>query len=223
VNKNDIYTDYLRGIIFWGRITLLGAFLLSFLPVLYLALFHGVMPPVSLILAGVGLVGLSMMASYLIEPITYFPILGVSGSYMSWLAGNIFNLRVPVSIVAQNAAGVTEGTPEGDIISTLGMGVSVFVNLLILFVAVLLGVQFLDAVPPVIQGAFHYILPSIFGAFLVAYVARYPKLAAVVIPVGVIALLAGVPEGLVLIICLAVSIGFGSFLFKKGWIKSVPF
>lgn len=223
MNQKDIYTGYLSEIIFWGRITLLGAFLLSFLPVLYLALFHQVMPPLNLILSSVGLIGLAMMASYLIEPITYFPILGVSGSYMSWLAGNIFNLRVPVSIVAQNAAGVTEGTPEGDIVSTLGMGVSVFVNLLVLFIAVLLGVQILDTVPEVIKGAFNYVLPSIFGAFLVAYVARYPKLAAFVIPLGIIAIIAGVPEGLILIICLAGSIGFGVFLFKKGWIKSVPF
>jgi hypothetical protein len=220
VNRSEAYSAFLKEIIFWGRVTMLGAFVLSFLPVLYLALFHQVIPPLSLILTSVGLIGLAMLGSYLIEPISYFPILGVAGSYLSWLAGNILNLRVPVAVAAQNSADVREGTPEGDIIATLGIGVSVFVNLLFLFIAVLLGAQIISTVPSLIQAGFKYILPAISGALLTAYVVRYPRLAAFVVPLGLICLLAGVPEGLVLIICLAGSIGFGSFLFKKGLLKA---
>jgi hypothetical protein len=127
-----------------------------------------------------------------------------------------------VSIAAQSTAGVQESTPEGDIVSTLGMGVSVFVNLLLLFVAVLLGHHIIDIVPPVIQEALLYIVPALFGALLVAYSARYPKLAAFVVPLGVLAILAGLEEA-ALLVCLVSSVGFGTWLFKKGLLKSTPF
>jgi len=131
-NNGQPYHEFIRYVIFWGRITMFGAFILSFLPVMYLALFHGILPSFSHIITSVSLIILIMVTSYVIEPISYFPIVGVAGSYMCWLAGNISNLRVPVSVVSQAAGEVKEGTHEGDIISTLGIGVSVFINLVIL-------------------------------------------------------------------------------------------
>jgi hypothetical protein len=220
-NLDTPYNTFIRSIIIWGRITMIGAFVLSFLPVLYLSVFHNVQPPFSMILSSVGLIAFVMLASYLIEPISYFPILGISGSYMSWLAGNIFNLRVPVSIVAQNSAGVREGTPEGDIISTLGMGVSVFVNLIILAVSVLLGTQILQAVPDVASEALSYILPAIFGAFLFVFALRSPKIAAFSIPLALILTLIGIPGPVILFILVISTVSFSFFAFKKGWVKDV--
>ena len=85
---------------------------------------------------------------------------------MSWLAGNISNMRVPVSALSQTAAGVEEGTPEGDIISTLGIGVSVIVNLIVLVLAVFFGQQVISSLPADIQVAFKFILPAVFGAII---------------------------------------------------------
>jgi hypothetical protein len=222
MNQSELpYNTFIRSIILWGRITMIAAFILSFLPVLYLRFIFGVQPPVSLIISSVGLIAFVMLASYLIEPISYYPILGISGSYMSWLAGNIFNLRVPVSIVAQNSAGVTEGTPEGDIISTLGMGVSVFVNLFILTISVILGTRIISAVPEVASAALGYILPAIFGAFLFVFSIRSPKIAAFSIPVALICTLLGIPGPVILLICVITTVYFSFFAYKKGWITSV--
>ncbi|MFQ8729689.1 MAG: hypothetical protein ACLSAC_03830 [Enterocloster bolteae] len=49
------------------------------------------------------------------------PILGIPGTYLTFLSGNTSNMRVPCSSVAQEAAGVEMGTEEGSIISTIGI------------------------------------------------------------------------------------------------------
>ena len=104
--KNDYYSGtYIPGIVKWGKITLLLGIFAGFLPALVRA-FRGYMPPVSAIIAGT-LMQISVSgAFYIVEPISYFPILGIPGTYLTFLSGNTSNMRVPCSSVAQEAAGV---------------------------------------------------------------------------------------------------------------------
>ena len=60
---------------------------------------------------------------WFVEPISYFPIVGVAGTYMAFVSGNISNLRIPCAMIAQKAAGVEPGTDRGSIVATLGMAV----------------------------------------------------------------------------------------------------
>ena len=132
--KNDYYSGtYIPGIVKWGKITLLLGIFAGFLPALVMA-FRGYMPPVSAIIAGT-LMQISVSgAFYIVEPISYFPILGIPGTYLTFLSGNTSNMRVPCSSVAQEAAGVEMGTEEGSIISTIGIATSILVNIVILTV-----------------------------------------------------------------------------------------
>ena len=77
--KNDYYSGtYIPGIVKWGKITLLLGIFAGFLPALVMA-FRGYMPPVSAIIAGT-LMQISVSgAFYIVEPISYFPILGIPG------------------------------------------------------------------------------------------------------------------------------------------------
>ena len=99
--KNDYYSGtYIPGIVKWGKITLLLGIFAGFLPALVMA-FRGYMPPVSAIIAGT-LMQISVSgAFYIVEPISYFPILGIPGTYLTFLSGNTSNMRVPCSSVAQ--------------------------------------------------------------------------------------------------------------------------
>lgn len=168
----ESYKEFVKQIIFWGRFTLLAAWICSFLPPLYLAVVYGIMPEVTSIVKAFSMIASVMLVSWIVEPIAYFPIVGITGTYMSWLAGNISNMRVPVSALSQTAAGVEEGTPEGDIISTLGIGVSVIVNLIVLVLAVFFGQQVISSLPANIQVAFKFILPAVFGAILANFALR---------------------------------------------------
>lgn len=99
------------------------------------------MPTAKAIAAAAAIRISACLVYYFIEPISFQPVLGIPGTYMAFLSGNISNLRVPCSSVAQQAAGVQEGTPEGAVISTVGVAVSVVVNTTILTIGVLLGQQ----------------------------------------------------------------------------------
>ncbi len=214
MKENGAYQSFVKQIIFWGRITLFGAWLCSFLPPLYLAVVHGVLPDFEVIAKAFSMIASVMVVSWIVEPIAYFPIVGITGTYMSWLAGNISNMRVPVSALAQSAAGVEEGTSEGDIISTLGIGISVIVNLVILVLAVLFGQQIINSLPQSVQVAFKFILPAVFGAILANFALRDYKLGlfALCMAFGLTTL--KMPSFIVLPVCVFGTIIVGILKFK---------
>lgn len=213
--KSTVYGNFLKSIIFWGRITLLVAMVLSFTPALYLAFFHGIMPEAKTILTAFSMIASILVTSWIVEPIAYFPIVGTSGTYMSWLAGNISNMRVPVSAISQQSAGVQEGTPEGDIISTLGIGMSVLVNLVILFLAAIFGTQVIAALPESVQAAFNYILPAVFGAVLANFAIRDLKLGLFALVVAFVLTYFEMPTWVTLPVCVFGTIALAILLFKK--------
>ena len=77
---------------------------------------------------------------WFVEPISYFPIVGVAGTYMAFVSGNISNLRIPCAMIAQKAVGVEPETDRGSIVATLGMAVSIIVNVIILALYLLLAI-----------------------------------------------------------------------------------
>lgn len=200
-NKNNFdYENYSKGVIRWGRTTLLISIFLAFLPAIYLAVGHGLWPGLDMIKKAFIPIVAAWGILWLIEPISYYPILGLTGTYVSWLAGNILNLRLPCSILAQQIAGVKEGTKEGDIISTIGLSTSVVVNLIILVIFGIAGVQILEFLPNSLNEAFDYVLPAIFGAMMASYAFRNYKLAILALVIALIVKLAKVSSGLELML-----------------------
>ncbi len=132
--------EYLPFIIKWGRITNWTALVLCFSPALVLAVGFGLMPPFSAILSGFLAITSAVGVIWFVEPISYFPIVGVAGTYMAFVSGNISNLRIPCAMIAQKAAGVEPETDRGSIVATLGMAVSIIVNVIILALYLLLAI-----------------------------------------------------------------------------------
>jgi hypothetical protein len=209
--------EFTPSIIKWGILTLSLGIVLSFSPALYLWWFHGTLPTWSQIFAGVGYAVAVLWAMYFVEPISYFPVLGIPGTYLSFLSGNISNLRLPCSAVAQEAAGVKEGTKEGSIISTIAISTSIIVNTSIL----LFGVIGLSAVfknlPPSILHAFDFILPAIFGAIFGQFLIRSYTLGAIALALGLIlTAMKIIPGWGILFILVFGTIGIARILWEKG-------
>lgn len=182
MDKQAIYeSGLIKPIVKWGRITNLLACALSFAPALYLMIVYGAHPPIGAVIAASISVIVGFSGSlWIVEPISYYPILGIPGTYMSFLSGNISNLRVPCSSVAQEAAEVEEGSTEGSIVAVLGIGASIIVNLIVMVIGVFVGSQLLNAFPPVVQTAFSsYILPAVFGGVFAQFALKNIKLAAI--------------------------------------------
>ena len=140
------------------------------------------------ILAGLGL-ALTYLAPFaVIEPISYYPIYGDAGNYMSMTTGNIANLRLPCAAVAQAVADVPEGTRLGAVIACIGIAVSVMVGVAGVFFGSLAGGWVTAQFPEWLSNAFKvYLLPAVLGAVFGQFALRGPAYAAPAL------LIAGVP------------------------------
>ena len=113
----------------------------------------------------------------IIEIFTYIPMLGAGGTYLSFVTGNISNLKLPCAVDAMERAGVKANDEEGEIISTISIAVSSIVTTLI----ILIGVVLIGVIAPVINNpvltpAFDMILPALFGGLAVVFISKNAKL-----------------------------------------------
>ena len=95
-----------------GRITLIGVCISSFLPVAFLYFAYGIVPPIDWIIKDVVLIAASFGFIWLIEPITFFPVLGTIGSYEAFLTGNIGTSKLPAAAVAQDLSSRDRKKPK---------------------------------------------------------------------------------------------------------------
>ena len=175
-NKSYYESTYMPEIIKIGRATNLLGVLFAFFPALVLYFGFGLRPPISAVIAGTIMQVSVSGVFWFVEPISYFPVLGVAGTYMSFLSGNIGNLRLPATVAAQSAANVEAGTERGSVVATVGVAISIIVNVLMLTVGVILGSSILGALPPAFVAALNNILPALFGAMLAQQAVANPKL-----------------------------------------------
>ena len=113
-----------------------------------------------------------------IETITFIPMLGAGGSYLSFVTGNISNLKLPCALGALENAGVKAQSEEGEIISTIAIAVSSIVTTLIVILGVILIIPLTPVLSsPVLAPAFAQLLPALFGALGVVFVSKNFKIA----------------------------------------------
>ena len=214
--------EYIPYSIKWGRLTSLIGVAASFFPVVILSFVFKVVPAPDAIAAAATIRISACLVYYFIEPISFQPVLGIPGTYMAFLSGNLSNLRVPCSSVAQQAAGVEEGTPEGAVLSTIGVAVSIVVNLAILTLGVFLGSQIIALIPESVVNALVYLVPALYGAMLMQMILYAPKIALIAVPLSIITLAiskTGIfDSSMAILISVFGSIIIGRFLMKTGWL-----
>lgn len=175
MNENEVqaqdvvqmYADeYVPAVHRIGRITTLLAFLVSFLPVIYLIIIKGFAAPVSVYVDVIVAVVAYNIGAWIINPCAHFTVLGAASTYMSYLAGNVANMRIPVAMSVQYSTNADINTPKGQLITTIGVAATVVVNLLIVFVCVMAGGVILELLPDVVIQSFKYITATLFGSML---------------------------------------------------------
>lgn len=128
---------------------------------------------------GQGLLAIMPMywAVGIVEVITYVPMLGAGGAYLSFVTGNITNLKLPCALDAMERANVKPGSEEGEIISTISIAVSSIVTTIIIIIGVILIIPLSPILSaPVLQPAFAQLLPALFGGLAVVFVSKNAKL-----------------------------------------------
>ena len=219
--KEKFFEDFNKGLHRIGKLTmLLGIIALVSVPFIIAAIF-GVSIDGKGFLGGIAKVAIVYIPVAIVEFLVYAPMLGAGGSYISFITGNVTNMKIPCAMNARDIAGTEVGTPENEIVSTISTATSAIVTTLVIVV----GVVLLIPLQPVLQSetlapAFDYVVPALFGALGLKYFAKSPQIP--VIPVVLMSLLcifvpSMISQTSILMIpsgALALLIGF--MLFKKG-------
>ena len=152
--------------------------LLLLFPVIVCIIFEDAMPDWRGVALGLVATAPMYWAVGIVEVITFIPMLGAGGSYLSFVTGNISNLKLPCAINALENAGADPKSEEGEIVSTIAIAVSSIVTTLIVAIGVLLISQLEGVLSnPVLTPAFDQMLPALFGALGVALVSKNWKIA----------------------------------------------
>ncbi len=207
--------DYLKPVHRVGTITALAVFLALFLPAILLYVIYGQFPPWSTIATGFALAMTYAVPFYFSEPISYYPVVGNAGWYMVSTTGNGSNLRVPCAAVAQEVAGVKEGTMEGELVAAVGIATSVLISI----PAILVGAIAIGAIqqvfPPWLLDAFNkYLLPAVFGAVWGQFILRGWKYAPVSIILCLGAILLKVPGAWAIVITVLGTMLVGALMLR---------
>lgn len=167
---DEIQKYWFRPVNRLGRISLILVMIACYVPFLYLYLKYRQFPQIDAVIVGVMSALMAFGPAWFIEPVSYFPALGTAGSYIGILAGSIGQMRVPSAIVAKSVAEVEEGSQEAEVVATAGIIGSVFTNIAILVLTVIIGAQIIAVLPKNIMSALSaYVLPSIMGAVLAMF------------------------------------------------------
>ena len=157
-----------------------------------------------------------------VEVITFIPMLGAGGSYLSFVTGNISNLKLPCAINALENAKVDAKSEEGEVISPIAIAVSSIVTIIIIAIGVLLIIPLQPLLEsPVLKPAFDQMLPALFGALGVALISKNWKIAIAPI-VLMLALFVFVPAlnsgtvGIMVPVGVLFTIAVSRILYKKG-------
>ena len=174
MKKNRTYMDSVH---FYGRVwgIVVGAVLIAF-PII-LSIIFNTLPNGEILLKGILATAPMYWAVGIIEIFTYVPMLGAGGTYLSFITGNISNLKLPCAIDAMERANVKASSEEGEVISTISIAVSSIVTTLIIIIGVVCIVPLTPILEnPVLVPAFDMILPALFGGLAVVFISKNAKL-----------------------------------------------
>ncbi len=216
-------SDYMKKTDLYGKIWIWTAVVVVMMVPVAFCVYYDAWPQVTSVLKGLLGVAPIFWTVGVIEVITYTPMLGVGGTYLSFVTGNLTSLKAPSALNAMENAEVKAGTEEGEVISTIAIATCSIVTTLILVVGVC-ALSFITPIldSPVLVPAFDNILPALFGGLAVVYVSKNWKLAIVPL-IFMVALFLAVPSlagsvGVLVPVGVIIALGAARIMYKKGWV-----
>ena len=188
LEKEQFFEEFNNGLHKLGRMMLiLAVIFLVGVPFIFGAV-NNVAPDLKGFLSGFAKVGIIYIPVALVEFIVYAPMLGVGGSYLSFLTGNVTNMKIPCVMNSKDIAGTESGTIEHEIVSTISVATSAIVTTLVVVAGVILLVPLQPVLnSEVLAPAFANVVPALFGALGLKYFAKSLKIT--VIPLVLMTLL----------------------------------
>lgn len=158
---------------------------------------------------------------YFVQPISFFPMVNMAGSFMVWICGNVGELRVPAAAMAQKVTNCEQGTPKAEIMATIGIAASVFVSVTMITIFAIAGSQLMPMMPKAVLKGFTFILPAVLGAVYADLCGKNFVLGVIILVSSILGTIffpaIGIPKGMVMLvnILVAVSIARVYYLANK--------
>lgn len=174
MNKN--YMDKIHS---WGRIWCIVALAFFICIPVAICLHLNVWPDPAIVGKGVASIAFFFVTG-IVEVVAYSPMLGAGGTYLSFVSGNIMNLKMPCAINAMENAKVKANTEEGEVITTIAIAASTITTTIIIAVFVLVfafnpkfsEIMSSDTFAP----AFQQVTYTIFGSLAASYFVKHWKI-----------------------------------------------
>lgn len=182
--------SYMDKVHTWGRISCVISLVFFLCIPLAISLHFNVWPSLSVI--GKGLASLLIFfVTGIVEVVAYSPMLGAGGTYLSFVSGNIMNLKMPCALNAMENAKVKANTEEGEVITTIAICASTITTTIIIAVFVIifaLNPKFSEIMSSdTFSPAFQQVTYTIFGSLAATYFVKHWKIS--IFPIAAITVL----------------------------------
>ena len=206
-----------------GQVWIWSALVIILMVPVSICVYYNAWPQASAVFKGLLGVAPIYWTVGIIEIITFTPMLGTSGTYLSFVTGNVTALKVPAALNAMESAKIKPGTEEAEVVSTIAIATASIVTTII----IAMGVLCFAPLQPLLASerlkpAFDNILSSLFGALGFVYISKNWKVS--IVPVlFMIALFITVPSlagsvGVLVPVGILISLGAARIMYKKGWL-----
>lgn len=215
--------EYMKKTDLYGKIWIWTAVFVVLMVPAAISIYYDAWPQMTAVLKGLLGVAPIYWTVGVIEVITYTPMLGTAGTYLSFVTGNLTSLKAPSALNAMENADVKPNTEEGEVISTIAIATCTIVTTLILVIGVCI-LSMLTPIleSPVLKPAFDNILPALFGGLAVVYISKNWKIAIVPLIFMVIIFLCfpslGNSVGIMVPVGVLITLGSARLMYKKGWL-----
>lgn len=215
--------NYINSVHIWGRIWSIGALIVLFMVPVAFSLYYNAWPPVNDVLGALLKVAPLFWVSSVVEVIAFTPMLGAGGAYLSFVTGNISNLKLPCAMSILQKEKISATSEEGEILSTISVAASAITTTVIIAAGIFILNPVFSEIKdtPIVKSVLPYVTAALFGALAASYMRKYWKIAVAPILAGVIVLvfspLFGV--GTLVFVTIVVSVAAALLLSKFKLIK----
>lgn len=222
-NNNNNNNTYLDKVYSWGNKWNIFVMIVLLAFPFAVALIFKAFPNWNGLLKGLIATAPMYWAVGIVEVITYIPMLGAGGSYLSFVTGNISNLKLPCALGALEQAQVKADSEEGEVVSTIAIAVSSIVTTVIIILGVILIIPLQPILQsPVLQPCFEQILPALFGGLGIVFISKNWKIAiAPIILMLILFIFTGLGAGdvgIMVPVGVLFTIAISRIMYKKGWL-----
>ncbi len=137
---------------------------------------YGIWPDFKALWPGFVAVVLFMAPYWPAETIGYMSVMGPGALYISYITGNVTNLRMPVTVGTINSLGIKPNTDECHTMAIIACGASVITSVVIVALGVVIAAPLSPVLQsPVLQPAFDYVVPALFGGLVAQTILKGKK------------------------------------------------